>query len=107
MKKPIVRQGDVLLERVNAAIPAGSILQPRITGRVILALGEVTGHAHTIAASGAELYEAQDGTHYLLIREGPAFLTHEEHGGILLDAGVYRVVRQQEYHPEEIRRVED
>jgi hypothetical protein len=34
-------------------------------------------------------------------------VVHEEHGPITLDPGMWRVVRQREYHPEAIRTVMD
>lgn len=53
-----IRQGDVLLKQA-AAVPPDAILVPDDRGRVVLAYGEVTGHAHAIAdhirsAVGAE-----------------------------------------------------
>ncbi len=41
------RQGDVLIEVVKTAIPKGAV-ELTMTDRVVLALGEVTGHAHAI-----------------------------------------------------------
>jgi hypothetical protein len=43
------RQGDVLLIPVDE-IPAGLKTVPRDNGRVILAYGEATGHAHAVRA---------------------------------------------------------
>lgn len=43
----IFRQGDVLIRQV-AEVPEGLRLVPREGGRAILALGEVTGHAHAV-----------------------------------------------------------
>lgn len=43
-----IRQGDVLLTKV-ASIPAGCTEVPYDKGRIVLAYGEVTGHAHAIA----------------------------------------------------------
>jgi len=48
------RQGDVLLVPV-AQIPDGARRVKRERGRVVLAWGEVTGHAHAIASSAATL----------------------------------------------------
>jgi hypothetical protein len=41
------RQGDVLIERI-AKMPTSTTPVARDAGRVILAYGEVTGHAHAI-----------------------------------------------------------
>ncbi len=60
------RQGDVLLERVDS-LPRK--LQPvaREKGRVILAHGEVTGHAHAIADKNTELLQTTDGEQFVRI----------------------------------------
>lgn len=103
-----VRQGDVLLERV-ASIPKGAKRKPTDQGRVILAYGEVTGHAHAVQTD-AEVVEAflveLNGKTYLSALGGGA-VVHEEHGTIPLEPGIYRVVRQREYSPEAIRNVAD
>ena len=39
--------------------------------------------------------------------EAPAPLEHQEHTALVLDPGDYQVVRQREYSPDAIRRVED
>ncbi len=92
------RQGDVLLVRTQHQELPGATRVPRDQGRIILALGEATGHAHAIAAADAELLEVTDGERYLQV-DGPAALTHEEHGAIDLEPGLYRVIRQREYGP--------
>ena len=47
-KSTTIRQGDVLLVPV-ASLPAGCVEVPNDKGRIVLAYGEVTGHAHAIA----------------------------------------------------------
>jgi hypothetical protein len=42
-----VRQGDVLLVRVDVSV-AGTRHVPRDGDRLVLAYGEVTGHAHAV-----------------------------------------------------------
>ena len=110
----IVRQGDVLLMRCKGkgkgAIPPDATEVPRDNGRVVLAYGEVTGHAHAFGERHVALFRAGDegaSTAYLRIDGLPATLRHEEHAPIKLPAGTYRVIRQREYTPEEIRNVED
>ena len=105
MTMSMIRQGDVLLTRVHA-LPPGVIRKPAADGRVVLAYGEVTGHAHALDAALSELFEARAGTLYLRASAG-AHLVHEEHGAIALDPGVYRVTRQREYAPDAIRPVAD
>jgi hypothetical protein len=102
-----VRQGDVLLERVRKA-PAKTKPIEKDGGRVILAYGEVTGHAHAFARSAkASLMVDETDRRFLLIGGGGAVLQHEEHARIAVPAGDYLVKRQLEYSPEAIRTVAD
>ncbi len=90
-----VRQGDVLLVAVEA-VPDGAVEQPR-QGRLILAEGEATGHAHAIAERDAREFRVGD-ERFVLVRSA-AQLIHEEHATIDLAPGAYRVVIQREYEP--------
>ena len=94
-----VRQGDVLLVPVDRITGLARPL-PRTDGRIVLAWGEVTGHAHAIRAAGATLFGI-DEERYLRVAE-PVTLDHEEHGTIDVVPGAYRVVIQREYVPPEI-----
>jgi hypothetical protein len=103
----IYRQGDVLLVRVRSR-PGGRKKIRREGGRIVLAEGEVTGHAHAIADRGAELTETAEGRRFLrVLREGGVRLTHEEHHTVTLPRGTYEVRRQREYAPEAPRVVSD
>ena len=99
------RQGDVMLlecERVD-----GLPLAEREDGRIVLAHGEVTGHAHAIASNDAMLFmDAKTLDRYLDVK-APVTLDHEEHSRIELPSGFYRVIQQREYRPEGIRSVVD
>ena len=88
------RHGDVGLFPV-AELPDECRLVPRDGGDVVLAYGEVTGHAHRIASRRVALWSQGD-RRYLVVEE-PAELTHEEHGAQTLAPGVYEVVQQREY----------
>lgn len=106
------RQGDVFLEQVRKRARAGKPVLDH--GRVILAYGEVTGHAHEVVEEKkldfelppAQLFEEPDGTRFLFV-DRACVLTHQEHGTIALEPGCYKVTRQREYSPEEIRNVAD
>ncbi len=114
------RQGDVLIERVES-LPARTAKRPTESGRVILAHGEVTGHAHEIAkpklASLHDIQEAMrllgdtDGAEVMtragLVIERETAVVHQEHSTIPLAKGTYVVTRQREYSPEAIRNVAD
>jgi len=98
-------QGDVLIRQV-AVIPGDAKPVERDKGRVILAYGEVTGHAHAINAKLAQLFLAPAGQHYLLADE-PVDLVHEEHETIRIPQGTYEILHQREYDPENARFVQD
>lgn len=102
----IYRQGDVLLVRTLTPLSAEAVPVARNQGRIVLAYGEVTGHAHAIHDALAELFTEKGGRLYLKV-EGEVTVQHEEHAGIALPSGVYEVRRQREYHPAEIRNVSD
>ncbi|MGE3267135.1 MAG: hypothetical protein AB7P40_00195 [Chloroflexota bacterium] len=104
------RQGDVWIERVDEAeLPRNAEIVPADRGRVILAYGEVTGHAHAIAARPGVHLLAVPGQDERFLRIGGdgAELRHEEHATIALPPGLYRTYVQREYSPGEIRRVLD
>ncbi|GAA2812121.1 hypothetical protein GCM10010441_40990 [Kitasatospora paracochleata] len=106
------RQGDVLIVPVEeTAVPAAVVApapQPRDgRGRLVLALGEVTGHAHAVVGPGELRREAGPfGPAWLHLPEGGR-VVHEEHAVIALPRGWYRVVRQREYVPGAVRMVAD
>lgn len=128
---PTIRQGDVLLTPV-ASLPAGCTEVPHDKGRIVLAYGEVTGHAHAIAdhagrtdreigseAAGeiadaaiarartkARLVLAPSGERFLEVTE-TVNLCHEEHDAHAIPPGIYRLPQQMEYSPAELQRVAD
>ena len=95
-KPSIYRQGDVLLQRIER-LPENA-LPVEWKDRVVLAYGEVTGHAHAISTQYAKMYTWK-GDRLLEIKPG-AKLVHEEHSTINLPEGVYKVIQQREYVPE-------
>lgn len=103
------RQGDVLVRRIRKPNLEMADRMSRNEGRVVLAYGEATGHAHAITDPGAILYQSGDRT--ILELGEVSTLEHEEHESIELPAGYYAVVRQREYDDqadqEEWRHVED
>lgn len=89
------RQGDVLLVEVDE-IP-GDAAQEERRGRIVLAEGEATGHAHAIHERDARTFTHR-GQRYLLTRS-KAQLSHEEHATIEVPQGAWRIVTQREYEP--------
>lgn len=96
-----IRQGDVLLTRLSGKTEAPEGMAPvaRDGDRVILAYGEVTGHAHALSEAWVSLFEGMNGERLLVVADEPAVLRHEEHTAHELAPGTYRVVRQREYVP--------
>jgi hypothetical protein len=104
------RQGDVLVVPIAPEeLPAEVITAPRDrSGRMILARGEATGHAHVVTGEGLTLLCLPDDIETMFLHvKGYGRIGHEEHGPIPLPAGYYRVVRQREYVPGAIRPVLD
>ena len=89
------RQGDVLLVRIDPPDLTQAEQMPEEGGRVVLAHGEATGHAHAIEADHAALFML--GRETILHLEHAATLGHEEHALIELPSGDYSVVRQRVY----------
>ena len=106
---PRYRQGDVYLVKVDEPIPTNAVPVQSDRGRLVLAYGEVTGHAHVIEDEDVELFTTTADAVDRWLRVGPngATLTHDEHGAIVLPPGTYRQRIQREYSPEQIRNVCD
>jgi hypothetical protein len=101
------RQGDVLLCAVDS-IPPRAKRVPRKGDRVVVAEGELTGHAHAFASKGVRLFREKQGQRtFLAVAEDGAQLRHEEHAPILVPQGCYELRRQREYAPAAPRRVRD
>jgi hypothetical protein len=101
------RQGDVLLCAVDEIpVTATSVLSGG--ERVIVALGELTGHAHAFAAQEARLFvDEPNGRSFVAVPKGGAALVHEEHDPIHIPPGAYEVKRQREYTPARPRYIAD
>lgn len=111
MKNIMIRQGDVAIiarPHMQGEIPNTKLVStdPHFAGKIVLAYGEVTGHAHTIESDTAQLLENEDGRRFLKL-VAPEVLTHDEHAPINLPEGTYEVIIQSEYSPEAIRNVAD
>lgn len=103
----IARQGDVLIVSVES-IPANVEPIERENGRVVLAHGEATGHAHAIKDKQASLFrDPKLAAIFMQVTDAPISLVHDEHNTITIPPGSYQIIRQQEYHPQEIRNVAD
>ena len=99
----IYRQGDVLIVAVSD-LP-NAVQAEKREGDIILAHGEVTGHAHRINSEKARMWSA-GAERFLQAMEAVA-LTHEEHATVTIPPGTYRIAIQTEYTPQAVRRVAD
>lgn len=107
----IYRQGDVMIRAVEKIPSAAQDVTPK-NDRIVLAHGEVTGHAHAIAPGEAREYSfaaagAAVRRFLRVIAEAGATVRHEEHAPIPLPPGAYEIIQQREYTPESIRNVAD
>jgi len=98
------RQGDVLITSVDS-IPDGAKVLER--DHLTLALGEATGHSHTITCERAELCEDVSTLERWMTLPTESEVIHQEHDTITIPPGIYKVTRQVEYSPEAIRNVQD
>ena len=96
------RQGDILI----VPMPKKQFKRARRrhpeNGCVVLAYGEVTGHAHIMDADSVRLYDAYDddgSIEEVLLVDETTLLTHDDHLPIRIPKGVYRVIHQREYSP--------
>jgi hypothetical protein len=115
----LIRQGDVLLvptdrDVVDGEAPASRREVKRVDGRLVLAEGEATGHAHVVHDGHARLERQEFGEQrrvwsnrgsgsrsriVLIVECSPVTLVHEEHEPLTLPPGSYLVRRQREYVP--------
>lgn len=105
MALKIVRQGDVLLVEVGT-LPQGAVRLPIEDRRVVLALGEVTGHAHAIYEPMKAVKFEASGQTFLEVLDS-CQLRHEEHAPLNLEKTIYKILIQTEYTPGGISRVQD
>lgn len=103
-KLNVIRQGDVCLIPI-ASLPDG-VKAVESKGRVVLAYGEVTGHAHAIyEPAKVRLWDA-GAERFLQVLER-CELRHEEHSPAVIEPGIYHLPQQVEYTPAELVRVTD
>jgi len=130
------RQGDVLIIKLPDDVQVKRERAKRVPTDpdrgVVLAYGEVTGHAHALDPSVCTLFMAEPSvltgetvnemigklgggrfqqglpeTDRFLEVKKPTALRHEEHAPVDLPEGVYVIRRQREYDPEFERMVAD
>ncbi len=101
----MIVQGDVFFVRTRT-VPREAKTVNRTSGRIVIAEGEATGHAHVIHED-VELYEKDE---VLFIKTAKTVeVRHEEHLPVTLNPGIWKVGIVREYDPflEETRIVRD
>lgn len=118
-KQPVhYRQGDVLAVAIKAIPTSARETKRDNYDRIVVAHGEVTGHAHAFRGKGVCGFTKldKDEVEFLLVEGGGsgAALNHElidgrkaEHNQIVLPPGSYEIADQVEYSPAELQRVTD
>lgn len=112
-KPTLYAQGDILIEKVAdiTSVP-GKLLPKAADGVVVLAHGERSGHRHVIR-DGAVMFHDELLTRgvprelyvgHVIVTGETATVSHEEHAGIVLPRGTYRVRRQRQYSAAQQRR---
>ncbi len=101
------RQGDVLLVPCKKEDMKDTVQGELEQGRIVLAHGETTGHAHAMDPQGVDFVVNQQTMDRYLNVKKVAKLKHEEHGEIEIPVGTYRVVRQREWTPSDWQTVQD
>ena len=108
------RQGDLFFEQVT------EIPQDLKKVNNVLAVGELSGHAHIVEEKSVEVYQVENNeliSHYINVFTQTE-VTHsvlqtgewtKEHNPITLPPGKYKVLRQREFNPfsKEAKRIED
>ena len=93
----IYRHGDLSFKQIDK-LPE-DVKEMKQEKSFVLALGEHTGHKHVITAEKegvVQMLTTMDGKTVLVI-EGVALLTHEEHKTITFAPGIYEMDNEQEY----------
>jgi hypothetical protein len=114
----LVAQGDVVLVRIAKEKRTGFAEQPRDAhGRIVLAYGETSGHAHVLRAQGVCLLRNETSGERILRVLDPCDLLHDmgaealvetgEHLSVALTPGDYRVIQQCEWVGQGVARAQD
>jgi hypothetical protein len=96
VKTELIRQGDVLLKKINK-IPKEVKLQDNSNNNeIILAFGEKTFHKHRLICNKPILDIKTIGKRYVSLQDD-GILSHEEHAKLNIPKGEYEVVIQREF----------
>lgn len=90
-------------------IPSGAKPVEPTNGRLIVALGEATGHHHSFPhRRGIAMFRDDGAGGALYLRaDAPIALEHQEHSALVIQPGAHRVVTQRTFAAGMVRRVID
>ena len=108
-------QGDLLIEQVPDVGPSGRRIAPRSDGVMIVAEGEHTGHSHrfhdavVMFRDDALAWDVPSALYvgHVRVDVDAAKLLHEEHAPVTLPRGTWRIRRQRELEPNDVRYIAD
>ena len=109
-KRTLYAQGDILIERVadtDATSETWRMVANDPDAAVVLGRGEESGHRHAIYGGGAKLLQqpfhiggqmpSELYVGHLVVEAETVTLAHDEHAGIELPKGTYRIRRQRQF----------
>ena len=89
------RQGDIYFLKLSR-LPKGAELTPAPNnGRLVVAVGETTGHEHVVDVQDARVYDFMGLP--VLVSDQPIPTTHPDHGTDTLAPGKWIVAHQRVY----------
>lgn len=104
----IIRSGDIILKSIEKPENLKSLGK---FSEYILALGETTGHKHTLVAEPTQMFEIledEKGRKFIQM-SGEGKITHQEHKEVKVMPDFYILGNEQEYNyfSQEVQRVVD
>ena len=101
-----IRHGDVLLFPIKS-LPKAEIIEH--DGTFTIALGEVTGHHHTLYSQKENMTVSKVGDKFFVHLSVDTPLRHQEHKEIVIPKGSYAVGWETERDPflDELRKAQD
>lgn len=91
------RQGDVMLERVEA-LPAGIVMERLKSARTVIQQSVNSPRTHSLTSAKVLIGTLKSGKVRTYIHvEKDDVLEHQEHGHIPIPKGFYAVLKQQQY----------
>lgn len=105
----LIQQGDVLFYRQaeGTKLPENAVPMDPDPRGAVFAEGEATGHYHGTSAEGIQTFRA--GNEMWALVEETKEVTHQEHGKVILEPGLYfrGIVQEVDPFSREVHDVQD